>query len=55
MMDRGHFYSDRAEKSNGAKKFRCFGFNHLIFSLASVFLSGIILASVGERSRNLND
>jgi hypothetical protein len=55
MMDRGHFYSDGAEKSNGAKKIRLFGFNVRTFPLSKVFLSGIILASVVERSRNLND
>jgi hypothetical protein len=36
MMDRGHFYSDGAEKSNGAKEFRGFAFNDLILPLSRV-------------------
>jgi hypothetical protein len=55
MMDRAHFYSDGAKKSNGAQKIRWFGFNVMTFPLCKVFLGGIILASVGQRSRNLND
>jgi len=55
MMERGHFYSDSGEKSNGAKGSLGLKIKPHDSSLIGVFASGTIFASVFNRSRNLND